>query len=80
MVLCGFGRIGSAVGEALETFGVRYVAVETDPDVVRALRARGVPCLYGDAAHPHLLEAAEVARASAGRADRSRRRTTPAWP
>jgi CPA2 family monovalent cation:H+ antiporter-2 len=62
-VLCGFGRIGSAVGEALETFGVRYVAVETDPDVVRALRARRVPCLYGDAAHPHLLEAAGVARA-----------------
>ena len=63
-VLCGFGRIGSAVGEALETFGVRYVAVETDPDVVRALRARGVPCLYGDAAHPHLLEAAGVAHAA----------------
>ena len=64
VVLCGFGRIGSAVGEALETFGVRYVAVETDPDVVRALRARGVPCLYGDAAHPHLLEAAGVADAA----------------
>ena len=63
-ILCGFGRIGSAVGEALETFGVRYVAVETDPDVVRALRARGVPCLYGDAAHPHLLEAAGSAHAT----------------
>jgi CPA2 family monovalent cation:H+ antiporter-2 len=64
VVLCGFGRIGSAVGEALETFGVRYVAVETDPDVVRALRARGVPCLYGDAAHPHLLESAGAADAT----------------
>lgn len=63
-ILCGFGRIGSAVGEALETFGVRYVAVETDPDVVRALRARGVPCLYGDAAHPHLLEAAGTTHAT----------------
>ncbi len=63
VVLCGFGRIGSAVGEALETFGVRYVAIETDPDVVRALRARRVSCLYGDAAHRHLLEAADVVRA-----------------
>jgi CPA2 family monovalent cation:H+ antiporter-2 len=63
VVLCGFGRVGSAVGEALETFAVRYVAIETDPDVVRALRARGVPCLYGDAAQSHLLEAADVARA-----------------
>jgi K+:H+ antiporter len=63
VVLCGFGRIGSAVGEALETFGVRFVAIETDPDVVRALRARRVSCLYGDAAHPNLLEAADVGRA-----------------
>jgi len=63
VVLCGFGRVGSAVGEALETFGVRYVAIETDPDVVRALRAREVSCLYGDAAQSHLLETADVARA-----------------
>ncbi|HEY7142016.1 MAG TPA: cation:proton antiporter [Methylomirabilota bacterium] len=64
VVLGGFGRVGSAVGEALETFGVRYVAVETDPDAVRALRSRGVPCLYGDAAHSELLEAAGVGQAA----------------
>jgi K+:H+ antiporter len=64
VVLCGYGRIGSAVGEALETFGVRFVAVESDPDLVLALRARGVPCLYGDAAHSHLLEAAGVEHAA----------------
>lgn len=63
VILCGFGRIGSAVGEALETFGVPYVVVETDPDITRGLRMRGVPCLYGDAAHTHLLEAAGVSRA-----------------
>jgi monovalent cation:H+ antiporter-2, CPA2 family len=40
------------------------VAVETDPDAVRALRARGVPSLYGDAAHTELLEAAGVAHAA----------------
>jgi CPA2 family monovalent cation:H+ antiporter-2 len=63
VVVCGFGRVGSAVGEALETFGVPYVVLETDPDVVRALRARGVPCLYGDAAHARLLELAGARRA-----------------
>src|SRR6266446_4323597 len=36
VVLCGFGRVGSAIGEALETFGVPYVAVETDPDIVKS--------------------------------------------
>jgi CPA2 family monovalent cation:H+ antiporter-2 len=85
VVVCGFGRIGSAVGEALETFGVPFVVLETDPDVVRGLRARGVPCLYGDAAHPRLLQAAGAARAPLvvvalpdGRACPPRRRARPA--
>jgi CPA2 family monovalent cation:H+ antiporter-2 len=49
VVLCGFGRVGSAVGEALATFGLRYTVIERDPDVVNGLVARGVPALYGDA-------------------------------
>jgi K+:H+ antiporter len=64
VVLCGFGRVGSAVGEALETFGIRFVVIERDPDIVRGLRSRDVPCLFGDAALPRLLEEAGVARAS----------------
>ncbi len=64
VVLCGFGRVGSAVGEALETFGIRFVVIERDPDIVRVLRSRGVPCLFGDAAQPRLLEEAGAGRAS----------------
>jgi CPA2 family monovalent cation:H+ antiporter-2 len=63
VVLCGFGRVGSAVGDALDTFGVRYVVVETDPDIVASLRARAIPSLFGDAAHRHLLERADIASA-----------------
>jgi CPA2 family monovalent cation:H+ antiporter-2 len=62
-VVCGFGRVGSAVADALEAFDVRYVAVDIDPDVVRALRGRGLPSLYGDAANREILE-----RAGAGTA------------
>jgi len=54
-VLCGFGRVGSALGEALETFGIPFTVVERDPEVIRELRARGVPCLFGDAGHRALL-------------------------
>jgi CPA2 family monovalent cation:H+ antiporter-2 len=64
VVLCGFGQVGSAVGEALETFSIRFVVIERDPDIVRGLRSRGVPCLFGDAAQPHLLEEAGAGRAS----------------
>ncbi len=64
VVLCGFGRVGSALGEALDTFGVRYAVVETDPDIVASLRARAIPCLFGNAAHHHLLQRAGADRAT----------------
>ena len=64
VVLCGFGRVGSAIGEALQTFAVPYVVIERDPDIVKSLRTRGVPCLFGDAAGRGILEAAGVRGAS----------------
>jgi CPA2 family monovalent cation:H+ antiporter-2 len=64
VVLCGFGRVGSAVGEALETFNIPFVVIERDPDIVRGLRSRQVPCLFGDAALPRILEEAGAPRAS----------------
>src|SRR5436309_5686842 len=64
VVLCGFGRVGSAIGEALETFGVPYVAIEADPDIVKSLRARGVPAVFGDAAQRIILAAARAERAA----------------
>jgi CPA2 family monovalent cation:H+ antiporter-2 len=64
VLVCGFGRVGSAVGEALETFGVSFTVIERDPDVVQGLRARGVACLFGDAAHREHLRRAGVAQAT----------------
>src|SRR5262245_37107197 len=64
VLLCGFGRVGSAVGEALETFAVPYLVIERDPDIVASLRARGVPCVFGDAAGRATLDAGGVRAAS----------------
>lgn len=64
VVLCGFGRVGSAIGEALETFGVPYVAIETDPDIVTSLRARNLPAVFGDSAQRVILAAAQTDRAA----------------
>jgi len=64
VVLCGFGRIGSALGKALDTFGIPYVVIERDPDIIRRLRIRGTPCFYGDASHQELLVKAGTAGAS----------------
>ena len=64
VLLCGFGRVGSEVGTALDTFQVRYVVIEVDPDIVETLRARGVSCLFGNPIHSHILEQANVQSAS----------------
>jgi CPA2 family monovalent cation:H+ antiporter-2 len=63
-VLCGFGRVGSEVGTALDTFRVPYVVVEVDPDVVATLRSRGTLALFGDATHERILQEAGVAEAA----------------
>jgi len=65
VILCGFGPLGSAVGEALETFKMPFLVVETDPDTIRGLDGRGIPALYGDAQQESILEHAGLARAVA---------------
>ena len=65
VVLCGFGPLGSAVGEALETFKIPFLVIETDPDTIRGLASRGVPSLYGDAQQERILEHAGLPRAAA---------------
>jgi CPA2 family monovalent cation:H+ antiporter-2 len=56
--------VGSQVAAALETFQTPYVAIDADPDTVRTVRRRGVRCLFGDASNEHLLDTANVDRAS----------------
>lgn len=64
VVLCGFGRVGSAVGTALENFGIRYVPIEIDPDIVQALHSRGISAIFGDPVHSSILEKANAGRAA----------------
>ena len=64
VVICGFGRVGSAVGEALETFGVRFAAIETDANIIAGLRTRRVACVFGDAAERTVLAAVATADAA----------------
>ncbi|MBX3327457.1 MAG: cation:proton antiporter [Nitrospira sp.] len=64
VVVCGFGRVGSSLGKALEVFNLPYVVIDRNPDTIRRLQGRGVPCLYGDASHRELLAKAGTADAS----------------
>ncbi|MBM4433735.1 MAG: sodium:proton antiporter [Chloroflexi bacterium] len=60
IVLCGHGRVGGVVGEALRRRGFRYVAIEQDRRIVESLRRQGIPALYGDAANASLLAQARL--------------------
>ncbi len=64
VVLCGFGRVGSALGKALEAFNFPYVVIDRNPDIIRRLQAKHTACLYGDASHRELLMKARVEDAS----------------
>ncbi len=64
VVLCGFGRVGSEIGTALDTFRAPYVVIEVDPDIVETLRTRGIFCLFGDATHERILQQANTQSAS----------------
>ena len=64
VLLCGYGRVGSVIGEALDTFRLPYTVLETDPDIVKGLQDRGVPAIFGDAGRRTVLDAAGAASAS----------------
>ena len=58
VILCGYGRMGSAVGEALERFGAPYIVIERDLEKAKRLKARGMAVVVGDAAHEPVIQAA----------------------
>jgi CPA2 family monovalent cation:H+ antiporter-2 len=63
VVLIGHGRVGAPVARALERQGIPYVVVEQNRGEVEALRARGMPALFGDATRPGILHHARLERA-----------------
>jgi CPA2 family monovalent cation:H+ antiporter-2 len=65
VVICGFGRSGQHLARMLEQEGIGYVALDLDPDRVRAAAAAGSSVVYGDAARRETLVAAGLARAAA---------------
>ena len=62
-VICGYGDIGSRVATILERQKFPYLVIDLDPMVISQLRARGIPCSYGDASSPEILNHARLEKA-----------------
>ncbi len=56
VVIGGFGRVGQTVAGLLDAHNIAYVAIDSDPDEVAAMRARGMNRVFwGDLANSDLL-------------------------
>jgi CPA2 family monovalent cation:H+ antiporter-2 len=64
-VLCGYGRVGRMVAEALERRGFPYVVIEVDARICRSLRGRGITVVQGPAESAHIRERANLGQAQA---------------
>lgn len=65
VVVCGYGRTGQRLAHLLEQAGIRYMALDTDPERVREAAAAGEAVVFGDSARLETLIAAGIQRASA---------------
>ena len=55
-VISGFGRVGQRVATQLESAGVAFVVVDTNPETIAAAGERGLLCYQGDATRTAVLE------------------------
>ncbi|HRK57456.1 MAG TPA: cation:proton antiporter, partial [Burkholderiaceae bacterium] len=65
VIICGYGRSGQHLAKLLEQEHLDYVALDLDPDRVRAAAAAGHSVVYGNAARRETLMAAGIAKAAA---------------
>jgi CPA2 family monovalent cation:H+ antiporter-2 len=56
VVICGYGDAGRELAEAVQRRGFRCLVVDLNPYVISDLRRRQVPCVYGDASQPEVLQ------------------------
>ncbi|MCA1926405.1 MAG: monovalent cation:proton antiporter-2 (CPA2) family protein [Thiobacillus sp.] len=65
VIVCGYGRSGQNLARLLEAEGITFVALDADPERIRAVAASGVSVVYGDASRREVLVAAGLSRAQA---------------
>jgi len=65
VIVCGYGRSGQNLSRLLDTENVGFIALDMDPERVRAAVTAGEGVVYGDASRREVLVAAGLARAQA---------------
>ena len=61
--LLGYNRIGFSILKTLLGMRKRYIIVDFNPDVIKALRKKGINCIYGDIEDTELLDELKIDKA-----------------
>ena len=56
VIILGFGRVGRIVADMLDAHDKDYLAIDADVDAVAAAKKEGYDVLFGDVAHPELID------------------------
>jgi len=64
VIICGHGRVGSNTARILSQLDIPYVVTDLAPKTISELRAKGIPCVYGDPGNEKVLYEAGVQDAS----------------
>lgn len=64
-IIIGFGRTGRLIADMLKVHGKRYVAIDSDADLIEDGLRQGYSATFGDAAQPQTLTRLGVDRATA---------------
>jgi len=57
VILCGYNRVGYSIFNSLQKSKKDFVVVDFNPEVIKSLINRKIPCMYGDLSDPDVLEA-----------------------
>jgi monovalent cation:proton antiporter-2 (CPA2) family protein len=64
VIICGYGRVGSQIGNLFDAAGQRWVAADLGAERVELARLAGLPVYYGDASRAAILQALHVEQAA----------------
>lgn len=63
VVICGYGRVGGGLAQALTEIGIPFTIIDLDPGVISQLRSQKIPYVYGDAGNIEVLSQARLSEA-----------------
>jgi CPA2 family monovalent cation:H+ antiporter-2 len=65
VIIVGYGRVGTLIGDMLDMHKIPFVAVDADLRIVSRARTAGKPVYYGDATRPAYLRSCGIESARA---------------